>query len=76
MTRPWDIGPTSWAIGPGPGPSPKKRAGHGPGQRIPCPTALSYVLWPCPMSYGLVICPVALAILGIQEGSLNPSILI
>ena len=32
-----------------------------------CPMALSYVLWPCPM---------AEAILGIQEGCLNPDILI
>ena len=41
-----------------------------------CPMGLSYVLWPCPMSYGPVLCPMALAILGIQEGSLNPDILI
>ena len=41
-----------------------------------CPMALSYVLWPCPMSYGPVLCPIALAIFGIQEGSLNPDILI
>ena len=41
-----------------------------------CRMALSYVLWPCPMSYGPVLCPMALAIFGIQEGSLNPDILI
>ena len=41
-----------------------------------CPMALSYVLWPCPMSCGPVLCHMALAILGIQEGSLNPDILI
>ena len=35
----------------------------------PCPMALSYV-------YGPVLCPMALDILGIQEGSLNPDILI
>ena len=52
-----------------------------------CPMVLSCVLWPCPMSNGPVLCPMALsyvlwpcpmalAILGIQEGSLNPDILI
>ena len=44
-------------------PSPKKCAGHGSGQRAFCgwPVALSYVLWPCPMSHGPVLCPAALS---------------
>ena len=26
-----------------------------------CPMALSYVLWPCPVSYGPVLCPMTLS---------------
>ena len=83
----WAIGP-----GPGPSPKKRAGRAHGtrawPTTWVLCPMALSYVLWLCAMSYGPVLCPMALsyvdslsyvprlAILGIQEGSLNPDTLI
>ena len=64
-------------LGPSPGPGPMAHdAGPMSYGLVLCPVALSNVLWPCPMSYGPVLCPMALAILGIQEGRLNPDILI
>ena len=72
---PWAWPARFWGLGPGPGPMAHDVGPMSYGHVL-CPMALSYVLWPCPMSYGPVLCPMALAILGIQEGSLNPDILI